>query len=107
MARSLAGPKLISSLQDDCERLGKVSKAILSNSGSRDRLELLGQLNNRPTTPVLSSPNSLAGDSPPQDTSETRQLTNRQTSSMVSSLSSPLAATPRMFAKRYTSSLFE
>ncbi|CAH7671483.1 hypothetical protein BY996DRAFT_6429786 [Phakopsora pachyrhizi] len=85
--------KLISSLQDDCERLGKMtvlarsdlgagfhqgSKAILSDSSSRDRLELLGRLNGRPTTRVLGSPSGLAGDSPPQETSETRQLNNRQ-----------------------------
>ncbi|CAH7685370.1 hypothetical protein PPACK8108_LOCUS19885 [Phakopsora pachyrhizi] len=69
----------LGSLADDFQQLSKpkyskikVSKAILSNSGSRDRLELLGQLNNRPTTPVLSSPNSLAGDSPPQDTMHLR-----------------------------------
>ncbi|MBW0539914.1 hypothetical protein O181_079629 [Austropuccinia psidii MF-1] len=80
---------LVSSLQDDCERLGKLTILPQINAGmrlahgvqfsdahARNRAELLG--NTRPTTRVLGSASLQSQDVPVEETNETRQLDNRQ-----------------------------
>ncbi|KNZ53887.1 uncharacterized protein VP01_310g10 [Puccinia sorghi] len=87
--------QLVSTLQDDCERLSKKTLAradigtgirqtnqlLSSEAASRDRAELLGLHSNksigRPTTRILGGGGSLLS-SLPVETSETRQRDNRQ-----------------------------
>lgn len=88
--------QLVSTLQDDCERLNKMSataraeigvgirqtnQLLSSEATSRARAELLGghhRSGTRPTTRVLGQPGSVVSNCPAEETRETRQRDNRQ-----------------------------